>query len=194
MFNLLNFLIYAVSTAVTPGPNNIMSMSIARQGGFKKALPFNLGVLSGFTIVMIVCTYFFVTLESLIPMIRIPMIFIGAAYMLYLAWKTFKSGSLIEETSEKSGFLNGFLLQFVNPKIYIYCMVSMEAYILPYFSDQPLILLAFTLILALIGFLFTLVWSLFGSLLQNLFSKYGRITNTILALLLIYCAIALFFE
>nr|WP_320026251.1 LysE family transporter [uncultured Acetobacterium sp.] len=194
MFNLFNFLTYAVITAITPGPNNIMSMSIARQYGFKRSLPFNFGVFAGFSVVMLICTYFFATLSSVIPMIKAPMILIGAIYMLYLAWITFKSTSKIEESHVSSGFLNGLMLQFINPKVYLYCLISMEVYILPNFSRQPGILFAFALLLALIGFGFTLCWSVFGTLFQRLFSTYARLINTILALLLVYCAIALFFE
>lgn len=40
MFNWLNFLSYAVITAITPGPNNIMSMSNAGRLGFRKSFPF----------------------------------------------------------------------------------------------------------------------------------------------------------
>lgn len=194
MFSLFNFLTYAVITAVTPGPNNIMSLSIARQYGFKRALPFNLGVFAGFSMVMLICTYLFATLTTVIPMIKTPMVIVGAIYMLYLAWKTLTSSLTLAEDQSSSGFVNGLILQFVNPKVYLYCLISMEVYILPYYSQQPLMLLAFTLLLALIGFGFTLCWSLFGSLFQNLFSTHARLTNTILALALVYCAIALFFE
>lgn len=194
MFSLINFLTYAVITAVTPGPNNIMSMSIARQYGFKRAIPFNLGVFTGFSVVMLICTYCFATLTAVIPMIKTPMIIIGAIYMLYLAWKTLTSSPANAGDQTNSGFINGFVLQFVNPKVYLYCLISMEVYILPTFSQQPFMLLAFTLLLALIGFAFTLCWSLFGSLFQSLFSTHARLTNTILALALVYCAIALFFE
>ena len=43
MFSWFSFLTYAIVTAVTPGPNNIMSMSNASRKGFHRALPFNLG-------------------------------------------------------------------------------------------------------------------------------------------------------
>ena len=70
--------------------------------------------------------------------------------------------------------------------------MSMEAYILPYYHSQPLVLLAFALLLAFIGFLFTLCWSAFGSLFRWLFSRHARVVNTIMALLLVYCALSLF--
>ncbi|WP_347559733.1 LysE family transporter [Clostridium sp. AM58-1XD] len=121
------------------------------------------------------------------------MLLAGAAYMLYLAYETFRSSSDIQDQNSRSSFLSGLILQFINPKIYIYCIISMEAYILPYYSHSPFILFCFAMLLAFIGFLFTLCWSAFGSAFKLLFSKYARITNTVMALLLIYCAVSLFF-
>lgn len=192
MFSWLNFLSYAVVTAVTPGPNNIMSMSNAGRLGFRRSFPFNLGIWIGFSIVMLVCTFFCNTLSAVIPKIKMPMLILGALYMLWLAWKTFRSSSVIEETHSQGDLLSGLILQFVNPKIYIYCIVSMEAYILPYYQGQWGALVFFALLLAFIGFAFTLCWSLFGSVFKLLFSEYAKITNTIMALLLVYCAVSLF--
>ena len=48
MFSWLNFLSYAVVTAVTPGPNNLMSLSNAGRLGFRRALqPGHLGGVHG---------------------------------------------------------------------------------------------------------------------------------------------------
>ena len=192
MFPWFSFLTYAVITAATPGPNNIMSMSNGVRKGFRGALPFNLGILTGFTMVMILCTLFCSLLATLIPKIKTPMLILGAGYMLYLAWEIFRSSGLIEEDYSRSGFLSGLLLQFINPKIYIYCIMSMEAYILPLYSGQPLTLLLFDLLLSFIGFVFTIAWTVFGSVFQTLFSRHARVVNTILALLLVYCAVSLF--
>lgn len=192
MFSWVSFLSYAVVTAVTPGPNNIMSMSNASRLGYRKSFPFNHGIWIGFSLVMLVCTFFCNTLSAVIPKIKTPMLILGALYMLWLAWKTFKSSSVIEESHSRSGLLSGLVLQFINPKIYIYCIVSMEAYILPFYQGQWRALVFFALLLAFIGFVFTLCWSLFGSVFRLLFSKYAKITNTIMALLLVYCALSLF--
>ena len=71
-------------------------------------------------------------------------------------------------------------------------MMSMEAYILPVFNAQFFPLAGFALLLAFIGFAFTLCWSAFGSVFKRLFSKHAKIMNTLLALLLVYCAVSLF--
>ena len=192
MFSWLNFLSYVVVTAITPGPNNIMSMSNASRLGLRRSYPFNLGIWAGFSVVMILCTLFCSMLSQLMPVIKMPMLVAGAAYMLYLAWKTLKSSTEIEEKHGESSFLSGALLQFVNPKIYIYCIVSMQAYVLPFYQGRWGILMFFALLLAFIGFVFTLCWALFGTVFKLVFSKYGKLTNIIMALLLVYCAVSLF--
>lgn len=192
MFNWVSFLTYAVVTAATPGPNNIMSLSNGSRKGWVGALPFNLGIWVGFSIVMLLCTAFCSVLSTLIPKIKLPMLVAGAVYLLFLAWETFRSSDPIHETKIPDGFFSGLFLQFVNPKIYLYCIMSMEAYILPVYHGNPPLLFAFAMLLAFIGFLFTLCWSAFGSVFQLLFSKHAKPVNTIMALLLVYCAISLF--
>lgn len=191
MFNWFSFLTYAVVTAATPGPNNIMSMSNAGRKGFKRALPFNLGIWVGFSVVMVVCTLFCSALSAIIPRIKAPMLTLGALYMLYLAWGTVKSGS-IEDDHSAGGFASGLFLQFVNPKIYIYCIMSMEAYILPYYAGNWAALFGFAMLLAFIGFAFTICWSAFGSVFRLMFSKYSKQVNAVMALLLVWCAVSLF--
>lgn len=192
MFDWIDFLVYAIVTTVTPGPNNLMSMSGAARLGFRRSLPFNLGIWVGFSAVTVACTFLCSLLSALIPKLKLPMLIVGALYMLWLAWKTLRSSTELAAADGKGGFLSGLALQFVNPKIYLYCIVSMEAYILPYFNGRPLILLGFALLLAFIGFAFTLCWSAFGSAFRFLFSKHGKVVNVIMALLLVYCAVSLF--
>lgn len=194
MLNWASFMTYAVVTAVTPGPNNIASMSNGNRKGFRKSLPFNFGILAGFAVVMIVCTIFCQALSALIPKIKLPMMIAGTLYMLYLAWETYRSGTVQEGEGKENGggFKDGLLLQFVNVKIYIYGILSMEAYILPYYSGNMPALLFFALLLAIIGFIFTLVWTAFGAAFRKIFSRHARTVNTILALLLVYCAVSLF--
>ncbi|WP_347563343.1 LysE family transporter [Lactonifactor sp. BIOML-A4] len=167
-------------------------MSNGIRKGFRGALPFNLGILTGFSLVMLLCTAFCSLLSSFIPRIKLPMLLAGACYMLYLAWETFRSSASVESSHSHDGFLPGLLLQFINPKIYIYCIMSMEAYILPYYAGQSLLLFGFALLLAFIGFVFTLLWSAFGSGFKWLFSRHARMVNTVMALLLVYCAFSLF--
>lgn len=193
MFSWFSFLSYIIVTAITPGANNIMSMINAQKVGFKKSLSFNFGVLFGFSIVMIICTIFCKLLSFYIPKIQFFMQIIGAFYLIYLAYKTIKSTISQDKQWQKVGFLSGALLQFINPKIYIYAVVSMQTFILPHFENDFYALSFFVFLLSFTGFICTLIWSLFGSFLGVLFSKYSKITNLVLALMLVYCALSLFF-
>ena len=118
MFHWIPFLTYAVATAITPGPNNIMSMSNGSRFGFRKAFPFNLGIGAGFSIVMLLCTVFCSLLSAFIPKIKMPMLILGGLYMLNLAWVTFRSDAHHQDDFDRSDIVSGQLLQFVNAKIY----------------------------------------------------------------------------
>lgn len=192
MFNWISFLTYAVVTAVTPGPNTLMSMSNGAAKGFVRALPFNFGIWVGFSVVMVLCTAFCSALSALIPKIKLPMLILGAGYMLWLAWEMYNSTGELAERHSRGDFVSGLLLQFINPKIYVYCIMSMEVYILPYYQGMAAELFGFAMLLAFIGFAFTLCWSAFGSAFRLLFSRHAKLVNRIMALLLVYCAVSLF--
>ena len=192
MFNWFSFLAYAFTTGFTPGPNNIMSMTNASRRGFKGAMPFNYGILTGFTIIQLLSAVFCSVLETWIPLIKTPMLLIGAAYMLYLAWGTFRSSNELGEHEARDGYFTALALQFINPKVYLYCIMSMEAYVIPHYNGQWGMLFLFAILLSLIGFLATLSWTAFGSAFRKLFTEHAKVVNTIMALLLVYCAISLF--
>jgi len=192
MFNFYSFFIYALVTTFTPGPNNIMSMSHAVHIGLKNSYPFNLGASVGFFIVMLLCTIFSTTLFIYIPQVKIYMLIAGAAYMLYLAWRMFISSSEIKlDKPGKANFISGLLFQFINPKLYIYAITVMSAYILPVFNSIS-ILAGFLFMLAFMGLTSTLVWSLFGEVFRKLPRKHTKLINSIMSMLLIYCAVSLF--
>lgn len=193
MFSWTGFLTYAFITGFTPGPNNIICLSNGSRFGFRASLPFNFGVISGFAVIMTLCTIFCSLLTDLIPKIELPMKILGAAYMLFLAWKVFKSKPELEEGAARMGYLTGVALQFINVKLYLYCIVSLQVYIIPFYADNTPALLGFGLILTLIGFASNMSWLAFGNFFKLLFSKYAKVTNTVMALLLVYCAVSLFF-
>lgn len=192
MPEILNYYTYTFTSAITPGPNNIMSLANGSRLGFKKALPFNFGVWAGFSVIAVVCTFFCSFLSSWVPQIELPIKIAGAVYMLYLALKVLKSRPDMEGGTVKGEFWTGVLLQFVNPKIFICIIVTMEGYIIPYYNGNWPLLIALALSSAFVSFVCTMAWSAFGSLFKVLFSKYTKIVNAVMSLLLVYCAVALF--
>ncbi|MDR3048718.1 MAG: LysE family transporter [Elusimicrobiota bacterium] len=191
MFLWLPFLSYAVVVTYTPGPNNIMSMNNAAAVGLKKSIPFNLGIFAGFAIVMNLCMFFSTVMFALIPKIELPMKICGAAYMLYLAYNSVKRANKKNIEAKGGTFLEGLFLQFLNPKIFIYGITAMSAYILPVFNSLP-ILIAFSCLLAFIGCTGNVCWALFGATFSKIFANHSKLIGIVMAILLIYCAVSLF--
>jgi cysteine/O-acetylserine efflux protein len=168
-------------------------MSNASRYGFRKSIFFNVGIFVGFFIIIALCSIFSVTLYSLIPSIKPIMTYIGAVYILWLAWKTYKSNPHNDSNSEKqtNTFLSGLFLQFVNPKVIIYGITTVSTFIVPYYSSV-FVLTGFSVLLAFVGFVATCCWSLFGSVFQKFLIEKDKMVNIIMSLLLVYCAVSLF--
>lgn len=192
MFQLYDFVIYCIITSYTPGANNLLSMSNAIRLGFRRSIRFNFGIFAGFTVVMTMCTLFSATLYAYLPKVKLVMQILGATYMLYLAHKVWKSSADIDkDTGKEACFLSGMILQFANPKIYIYAITAMSLYVLPVYQSVGA-LIGFTVLLAAIGASGSFVWALCGAAFCNVLAKHTKIVNTVMALLLVYCAVALF--
>jgi len=193
MTNAAAFLSYVFITTFTPGPNNIMAMSNAGRYGFKNSLRFNAGVFFGVLIIMVLSSFLSVMLYNLIPSIKPIMTFIGAIYILWLAWKTYSSMPHAEDEgkSNTNTFIAGILLQFVNVKVIIYCITIVSTFIVPYYNSV-LALSFFSVLLPFVSFLSTCSWALFGSVFQKFLVKNERTANIIMALLLVYCAVSFY--
>jgi threonine/homoserine/homoserine lactone efflux protein len=169
-------------------------MTNANRDGFKKTINFNFGVFAGFIVIMLASGYFNLVLFNLIPRIKIFMSIVGAAYMVYLAYKIYTSKPVEEEESNNShinSFHTAFILQFVNVKVILYGITVFSSFIIPYYNSTASLIL-FSILLAYTGFVSTVCWSLFGALFQKFLSKYMKTVNIIMSLLLLYCAIAIF--
>ena len=189
--NWAAFLPFIFIMAITPGPNNIMSMNNAAQKGLRKALPFNFGVLTGVFIGSLLCAVFSSLLFTLIPRIQFPMKILGASYMLYLVLNLLLPSKKKKIRNSGGGYIAGTVLQLINPKFLIYGITAMSTFILPWYTDI-FILICFAFLLAFTAFISTLCWSAFGSLFNKIFLEHGLVLNIIMALLLIYCAVSLF--
>ncbi len=194
--NFMAFLSYVVLMAFTPGPNNIMAMSNAGRYGFMGAMPFNIGVFLGVSVVVSCCAVFSSMLYEFIPAIRPVMLCLGAAYILRLAWKVWQDkpheaadGAL----SRTNTVASGVMLQLVNVKVISYGLSVMASFILPHYRD-PLPIAGFVLLTAAACFAANCCWAAFGAVFDRLFSRHGRVLNAAMALMLVYCAAAMLWD
>lgn len=192
MPNILSFLTFSLLAIFTPGPNNIMALCNAGKYGFKKSLPFNLGVAAGFILLLSVSVAFSVMLYGALPAVKPVMAVIGAAYMLYLAYKTLVSKPHGEDNrKEHTTFLAGTMLQFINPKGVLFGITVAANYLTPNFKTLPP-MMGFALLLSVITLASTCSWSAFGAIFQKFIKKHQMAFNIVMAALLVYCAVSLF--
>ena len=183
--------VYTLIMIFTPGPNNIMSMNNARRVGFRKGIIFNFGILAGTFFVMMLCLLFSSFLYNVVPKIQLPMKILGAVYMVYLIITIIAPAKNHKIAANNGSFLIGVLLQLINPKLILFGITVLSSYILPYYRELP-VLMAFIVVIVIIGFCSTVCWALFGSLFSVLFVKHKKILDIIMTALLLYCAVSVF--
>lgn len=181
-----NFFIYSVINAFTPGLGNILALNTVTNYGYKKGRPLFWGIFAGYYVVQMICAVFVFGVSTILPDMLGIMKYIGAAYILWLAFHIAFSKPSEDNTEKSASFLKGFLLQFVNVKIYLFGITALTGYITDY-SASLWILLLFELIIATIGTAATLTWVGMGVLIQKAYLKYYRAINIILALTLLEC-------
>ncbi len=186
VYVLGNFFIYSVINAFTPGPGNILALNTVTNYGYKKGRPLYWGIFAGYYVVQVICAIFVFGVSTFLPDVLGIMKYIGAAYILWLAVHIALSKPTTGTVEKSASFLKGFLLQFVNVKIYLFGITALTGYITEY-SASLWVLLLFEIIIATIGTIATLTWIGMGVLIQNAYQKYYRIINIILALTLLEC-------
>ena len=183
---LSNFLIYCVINALTPGPGNILALNIVTNYGYKKGKTLFFGIFAGYYVVQILCAIFVYGVNSLLPNVMEVMKYIGAAYILWLAIHIAFSKPSTENAEQSASFLKGFMLQFVNVKIYMFGVTALTGYVVGYMSSFPA-LLFWELVIATIGTIATCTWIGLGVLIQKFYLRHFRVINIILALTLLEC-------
>ena len=186
VYVLGNFFIYSVINAFTPGPGNILALNTVTNYGYKKGKPLYWGIFAGYYVVQVICAVFVFGVSTFLPDLLGIMKYIGAAYILWLAVHIALSKPTTGTVEKSASFLKGFLLQFVNVKIYLFGITALTGYVTEY-SAALWVLLLFEMIIATIGTIATLTWIGMGVLIQRAYQKYYRLINIILALTLSEC-------
>lgn len=185
----LELVISACATTFSPGPNNILLLSSTSTHGFRKCLPLLCGIWTGLLTIMLVCGFGCAVLGELVPQIVPVAKYVGAAYILYLAYRTLlrKAGSAEGGESKPLTYVNGFLLQFLNVKIMMLGISFYSSFVMPYGFHVPSVL-AFAVIMAACAGTGNVIWATLGAMLFPIYKRYNKVINVIMALLLVWCA------
>jgi len=119
-------------TNFTPGPNVIPAMSLGVLYGFRKAMRFCAGILTGYIFLMLASAFVASALFAAFPAFENGLRVIGAIYIAYLAFTTLRKSFQIEINNQPMyGFWQGLLMQFVNIKGMLFGLTLFSTFLAP---------------------------------------------------------------
>lgn len=179
--------LFAISSSVTPGPNNIMVMTSGVNFGVRKSVPLLVGICIGFAIMLALVGVGFGQLFNAFPMLHLIIKTAGIGYLLYLSWLIARSAGVMEsnDNAKPLSFLKGVLFQWINGKAWVVATGAIAAFTSAgvdyYYQTATVALTFFVVSFPCVG-----VWLLFGSGLKQVLAepKHRKCFNYVMAALL----------
>lgn len=186
-FNLTGYLIFAFVTAITPGPNNYLLFSYGKNFGFKDSSKFMGGIFLGFFVLLYAAGYGITEIITKNPTIGIVLRIISSIWLFYLAIVISKlSSDIAVDSNSKLGFLQGFFMQFVNPKAWIMAITGASAF-LPQLANPHISVFVFAITFGIVGIPCMITWVSFGDYISKLLKseKANKILGIVFFVLMI---------
>jgi len=180
-------LLFSFVASVTPGPNNLMLFASGVNFGVRRTIPHMFGIAGGFGVLLACVGSGLGVIFELYPPVFTAIKFIGAAYMIWLAWRIFNSGpaEVSQGAARPMTFMEAALFQWVNPKAWMMATYAMAVY-----TSEGSYALSVTIVVfvfVVVNFPSVSIWVFFGMsmrrLLQNPLAL--RIFNTVMAVALL---------
>lgn len=178
---------YLIVGSFAPGPGNLLAWNATTGFGWKKAKNLIIGICCGYICVQFICTVAVYTMSTYMAPALAVLKYIGGAYICWLAISIIRSKPEEGDNRQTPSFYTGFMLQFVNVKIYFFIMTVLTTYLVPYYPALNQLLTAGIGVVA-IGCLATLTWALCGTKMQDVYKRKYKLINVIMGVFLIYCA------
>ncbi len=197
---IITFITASVVLSLVPGPDNLFVMSNSALRGWKIGLYTTLGLCTGLIghtiLVAIGVSVIFQTSTIAFNGLKI----VGAFYLVYLAWlsiqnKELNLGKASQDSSNKSYYLTGVVMNLTNPKVAIFFLVFLPQFVNSNNNVSSQIFLLGLLFIISAFFVFTSIAYL-SSFLEGTLKKSKTINknlNLIAALIYIALAVNLFF-
>ena len=127
--NILSFTTFAIVTALTPGPNNILLSVSGTNFGLRQTLPHICGVVFGFTLIVVLSGFGLGWLLMKFPLFQGILKVCGMLVILYLARKIWQLEIIDNSHNERPMFFHeAFLFQWVNPKGILVILTAISTY------------------------------------------------------------------
>ena len=181
---MLEFFVYLVTVAITPGPNTISSMANGAEKGLR-GLTFNLGMLMGIAFISSLSYLLITFFSKYIPLLSDFLQILGIIYLVYLGVKMMeKTGDAEEKTGT---FIDGMTMQLMNVKVLMLCVTAISGYILPLDVGNWQKWIRVSMI-PLTCFICGVIWALAGTALKGIYEKGRKVFNLLFAFTLFVLA------
>lgn len=174
---IFSFFATAVLLAFVPGPDNIFVMTQSTLHGRRTGMTILLGLCTGLVVHTFAVALGIAVLFQKSQLAFTFLKYSGAAYLVYLAWQSFRSQSTPENAYKNSAganqrkfYLRGIMMNITNPKVSIFFLAF-----LPQFVDQNADYISLQLIT--LGFLFILATFMSFTLIVLLSASAGHRFN-----------------
>lgn len=133
--NLLSFSLATFALALTPGPDNIYVLVQSLINGTKSGIATTSGLISGCIVHTSLLAFGVSALITASEEIFYSIKVLGALYLLFLAFKSYKGDAVIafsEDAPKKSNwglYKQGVIMNLVNPKIMIFFLAFFPAFL-----------------------------------------------------------------
>lgn len=191
--DLIPLLTFVLITTFSPGPANVSSASMGVLHGYRKSLGYFVGLGVGVFLMMLAGGWLSGALLAAVPALESVLRWVGAAYILYMAFGILKASYTFSEAeSAPLGPVHGLLLQISNPKLIVYALAVFSTFLAPIAGRAGWVALA-AAIMASVAFCAVNLWALFGSAIGRYLqeSRWKTAVNAVLALFLVYTAVEL---
>jgi len=193
----LPLLVFAVTSTMTPGPNNVMLTASGATFGFRRTLPHMLGISLGFPAMVLAVGLGLGGVFVAVPAVHEVLKYAGAAYLLWLSWRIARAWRKETEGSaaRPMTFLEAALFQWVNPKAWMIAVGSVAAY--TSVEGNVWVEIGFIVVIFLVVCLpSTMAWAGFGVAIGRLLrsDRLLRVFNVTMALLLVASIVPIFVQ
>ena len=162
------FLLFAVAAAGTPGPSNLLLTATGANVGVLRGLPCLVGVAIGMGVMMFVVAFGLGSVVLANPTVLRALNWIGAAFLLWLAWKIATAGESDTAAGKRPiGLLGAAAFQWINPKSWLVCASAAGAYLNAESGSALAQAMAFGALFILASLPCCFVWLAFGAAAQR---------------------------
>jgi len=184
---LLTFLGAGIVLNLTPGADVAFTMASGLKGGKRSGIAAAIGITTGSLVHTVLAAFGLAAVLISYPIAFDAIRYLGAAYLLYLAWQAWtQTGSQSKSegaSSMRQAIAQGFLTNILNPKVALFILAFLPQFTNPQNGPIWLQMLILGGLFSSTGIIVTIAYGLLAGTLSDKLHSYQRPFNKITALI-----------